>query len=259
MAKRGLLVGIGIGAVVGLGASAATASFCFTGLGSSQGAVSESVARQLASLEAQLEQLEAQIGALTAPEMDPFAVPDPEAAWEEAKRLGIVDELNATRSSLRADTTRRMAVALVQEARRYRLDPLLLTAVARVESAYDPFATSHVGARGLLQVMVVTGRELLESRGEKLRNEGELYDIETNVSLGAEYLARMIDRFGGNLDRALVAYNRGPRGAREALRADPARVLAGYPRLVRLQLARLEQHSQERLALLHPAEAQPAL
>jgi len=75
----------------------------------------------------------------------------------------------------------------------------LLVATAYVESRMDPGAESHAGARGLLQLMPATAREL--------RLDGD--DPATNVLAGARYLAQMIDRFG-SIDLALAAYNAGP-------------------------------------------------
>lgn len=179
------------------------------------------------------------------------AAPRPDEL-ETAQGLGIVAAIRAVRPSLRPDLVERIATALVREAHRHDLDPLLLTAVARVESAFDPWATSSVGARGLLQVMEPTGSALLSDLGATLRTPLELYDVETNVALGARYLAWLLARFDDPA-AALVAYNRGPSGARRVLAgADAARVLSGYPRRVlaersRLAAARSENDSAHRL------------
>jgi soluble lytic murein transglycosylase-like protein len=75
----------------------------------------------------------------------------------------------------------------------------LLVATAYVESRMDPAARSHAGARGLLQVMPATAREL------RLAAD----DPKANVLAGARYLRQMLDRFG-SVDLALAAYNAGP-------------------------------------------------
>lgn len=214
----------------------------------------------LATLEQQLRQVESRLQ-----ELDALASPTlrevlpAEAAFAEAERLGIVEEIARARPRMAPERLRRVSVSLVNEARRHRLDPLLLTAVARVESGYNPFATSHAGARGLLQLMIPTSRELLERRGEQLGHEGELYDIETNVALGAEYLARMITRFP-TLEGALLAYNRGPTGARAVLGGDASqRALAGYPRLVLDEHRRLARRAVERHAARQVEDSTPTL
>lgn len=207
------------------------------------------LSQEIRELDSMLDQIEERLSAMI--EAANAAVPNFATALAEADRLGIIAEIEATQPNMRKQNVWRIAAALVREARRFDLDPLLLTAVARVESAYNPLATSHVGARGVLQVMVITGGELLNKRGERLSHATELYDIETNIGLGAEYLSRMLESFGGNLDRALVAYNRGPAGARQALKGENAvAILAGYPHLVRTHHQRLNSGSLQRLASL---------
>ncbi len=98
----------------------------------------------------------------------------------------------------RAEAYRRdFAVA----AERHGLDPLLLKAVARAESCFDPKAVSSVGARGLMQLMPATAREL----GVK-----DSFVAIDNIAGGARYLARMLGRFDDDLTLALAAYNAGP-------------------------------------------------
>ena len=83
-------------------------------------------------------------------------------------------------------------------AARTRVPTSLLVATAYEESRMDPNALSGAGARGLLQVMPATAREL---------GAGE--DTAANILAGARYLHRQLDRFG-DLDLALAAYNAGP-------------------------------------------------
>lgn len=155
-----------------------------------------------------------------------------EVALEQARALGLLDAVREVRPTLRTGIVERLGMAFVREGHRNGIDPLLLAAVAKVESHYNPFATSSVGARGVLQVKPKTGRWMLSRDNEDLIADGELYDLETNVELGARYLASLMDRFD-SLEVVLVAYNRGARGARMAL-AGPKRkeVLNGYPRKV---------------------------
>jgi soluble lytic murein transglycosylase-like protein len=90
----------------------------------------------------------------------------------------------------------------------------LLVATAYEESHMDPNAHSGAGARGLLQLMPATAREL--------RLDGD--DPATNVLAGARYLRQMIDRFG-SLDLALAAYNAGPSAVERAGGAPTAATL----------------------------------
>ncbi|HSM14076.1 MAG TPA: lytic transglycosylase domain-containing protein [Thermoanaerobaculia bacterium] len=91
---------------------------------------------------------------------------------------------------------------LYEAARRHGLNPALLEAVARAESAFDPRAVSPRGARGLMQLMPATGSRF----GVSPR---ELFDPEKNVDAGARYLAWLADRFDDDLPRVLAGYNAG--------------------------------------------------
>ncbi len=87
-------------------------------------------------------------------------------------------------------------------ARRRGLDPELLVAVVRAESAFDVRAVSAKGARGLMQLMPATARRFGLSGNE-------VFDAAANVDAGARYLGWLLDRFGGDLSLALAAYNAG--------------------------------------------------
>lgn len=90
----------------------------------------------------------------------------------------------------------------------------LLVATAYEESHMDPSAESAAGARGLLQLMPATAREL--------RVDGD--DPFTNVLAGAQYLHQMLNRFG-SVDLALAAYNAGPTAVERAGGAPTAATL----------------------------------
>jgi soluble lytic murein transglycosylase len=95
-----------------------------------------------------------------------------------------------------------------------------LMAIARRESAFFPQARSPVGARGLMQIMPATGKQVASSLGQRHRNS-DLYEVDHNVLLGSAYYRQLLDRFGGNRVFALTAYNAGPH------RVDRWRNMAG--------------------------------
>lgn len=84
------------------------------------------------------------------------------------------------------------------------LDPLMVISLIRQESAFNPLATSRVGAKGLMQLMPATAKRF--NRKIKLKN---LSDPQINVSLGTKYLKQLLTRFDGNLIYTLASYNAG--------------------------------------------------
>ena len=84
---------------------------------------------------------------------------------------------------------------------KHGVDPELVHAVVQAESNYRADAKSHVGARGLMQVMPSTAKEF------GIRN---LYDPHNNLEAGVQYLKFLLVRFPGDLKRAIAAYNAGP-------------------------------------------------
>jgi hypothetical protein len=85
-----------------------------------------------------------------------------------------------------------------------QVDIALLLGLARQESGFDPSATSGVNARGLLQVLPSTAKGVRKKIQAK-----ELYDYEKNIDVGAKYLLRLIQMFGGSVEKSLAAYNAG--------------------------------------------------
>jgi soluble lytic murein transglycosylase len=95
-----------------------------------------------------------------------------------------------------------------RQARLNRLDPYLVMALIRQESAFNPKATSVANARGLMQVLpktAATGLSRRRRRGVAQR----LYDPAYNVRLACRYFREMLDAFNGNVEEALAAYNAG--------------------------------------------------
>ena len=84
-----------------------------------------------------------------------------------------------------------------------------LMAIARRESAFFAQARSPVGARGLMQIMPATGKQVASSIGRR-HSTSDLYEVEHNVLLGSTYYRQLLDRFNGNRVFALTAYNAGP-------------------------------------------------
>jgi len=84
---------------------------------------------------------------------------------------------------------------------KYSLSPNLLKAVAKVESNFQPNTTSTAGAMGIMQLMPGTASDL---------GVTDAFDPKQNIMGGAKYLRQMLNRFDGDLELALGAYNAGP-------------------------------------------------
>ncbi len=89
---------------------------------------------------------------------------------------------------------------IYNEAKKNNVSPELVAAVARAESSFHPTARSQRGAVGLMQLIPRTGRWL---------GATDLTDPTQNIVAGAKYLGYLSDRFGGNEDHVIAAYNAG--------------------------------------------------
>jgi len=100
-------------------------------------------------------------------------------------------------------------------ARESRLDPYLVIAVIREESAFAPKALSRAGARGLMQLLPATAAQV--AKENNLRNLPDLDTPGPNIALGTRYLAKLHEEFGGNMVLTLASYNAGPHVVRRWL------------------------------------------
>jgi hypothetical protein len=126
--------------------------------------------------------------------------------------------------------------AIVEESKRHAIDPGLVLAVIHVESRFDTYAVSPVGALGLMQILPSTGAELAAREGIDWFGPQSLFDPVVNVRLGAAYLDQLSRRYG-NTSMALAAYNWGPGHIDRRLRLGtpmptvyPDRVLEAWSR-----------------------------
>jgi len=123
-----------------------------------------------------------------------------------------------------------LAHTIVEQSRHYDLDPALMMAVMHVESRFNSFAVSPVGALGLMQILPETGQEMALKHGVAWHGRRTLFNPEINVKLGIAYLRELTDRYG-NISTALAAYNWGPGRIDRRIRRG-SRLPVEYPRLV---------------------------
>ncbi len=123
--------------------------------------------------------------------------------------------LTVARTPYRDDLELRFPVAHGKEVTRYaasqHLEEAMVLALIRQESAFMADATSPKGARGLMQMLPSTGRQVARSLGTRLKRRDQLFDPATNVRFGTFYFRRLLDSHGENPVLALGAYNAGPR------------------------------------------------
>lgn len=155
----------------------------------------------------------------------PDEVPDAPAAAMDSPGIGPL----AARRPLEA---RPFAELIAAVSLRHGVDPALVHAVIEAESNYRPRATSRVGARGLMQVMPATGRDL------GVRNARLLFDPRQNLEAGVKYLKLLLDRFEHDLPTAIAAYNAGPAAVLKYAGIPPYPETRNYVRKVLANLRR---------------------
>lgn len=162
--------------------------------------------------------------------LDTTAAPDLSAQAREEQRAvaGFIARryrVAGTASSTYVSSAYRSGLA-------YSVDPLLILAVMAIESSYNPEAESHMGARGLMQIIPRWHMEKLAEHG----GEGALLDPEVNIQVGARILREYMAR-AGEMQAALQMYN----GARDEPTARYAgKVLAEKARLRQFLVAALD-------------------
>jgi soluble lytic murein transglycosylase-like protein len=120
--------------------------------------------------------------------------------------------------------------ALISDAaKQHGVDPRLVAAVARRESAFNPNAISRVGACGIMQLMPATARFL---------GVANVFDAKENVFGATRYLRTLLDTFHGDLDLTLAAYNAGPGAVQRYGGVPPFAETRAYVKVVRAEYER---------------------
>jgi soluble lytic murein transglycosylase len=100
------------------------------------------------------------------------------------------------------------------------LDPYLVASLIRQESEFNPGAVSRMNAYGLMQLLPSVGKSIAKKHGIKRLDPKQLLDPSTNLELGTINLKQVLDRFGGQVEYALAAYNAGDTPVRQWLASN---------------------------------------
>jgi hypothetical protein len=106
----------------------------------------------------------------------------------------------------------------------YGVDPALVSAVIKTESNFDRWAVSSKGARGLMQLIPETGRRF---------GVVDFFDARQNIEGGVRYLRFLLDKFDGNIELSVAAYNAGEGIVERLGRIPPYDETRAYVRRVR--------------------------
>ena len=148
-------------------------------------------------------------------------VPVPESPPEAAEIAGVL--LDFPVDAVAPPTPYGDAVLVA--ARKFQVNPTVVAAVMRVESAFHHRALSRKGARGLMQLMPATAARF----GVGV---DELFTPERNIEAGTRYLRFLVDRFEGDAVRVFAAYNAGERAVERYGGIPPYRETQDYVRRV---------------------------
>jgi soluble lytic murein transglycosylase len=104
---------------------------------------------------------------------------------------------------------------LAASAQKNGLDPYLVASLIRQESEFNAGAVSHANAYGLMQLLPGVGKSEAKKQGIKHFNASDLLNPTVNLELGTANLRQVLDRFGGQMEYALAAYNAGDAPVRQ--------------------------------------------
>jgi soluble lytic murein transglycosylase len=117
---------------------------------------------------------------------------------------------------------------LVANSQKNGLDPYLVASLIRQESEFNAGVVSHANAWGLMQLLPSVGKSMAKKEGLKGFNANALLNPTVNLQLGTRNLRMVLDRFGGQQEYALAAYNAGDVPVRQWMAAGSYQDIAEF-------------------------------
>lgn len=117
------------------------------------------------------------------------------------------------------DEVHQLTNVIYTESKRYQYDPMFILAIILTESSFKKGQRSHVGARGLMQVVPFVGKDLAERSDVDWDGAQTLFEPESNIKLGTQHLFEQVLKFG-DVKKALIAYNVGETRLRSIIRRN---------------------------------------
>ena len=143
------------------------------------------------------------------------------------ERISVPKEYQSTKTKPVLYTSGAIGQLIKRYAAVYQVEEALIAAVIKAESNYQPTAVSKAGACGLMQLMPGTAAEM---------GVTDIFDPAQNIAGGAQYLAKMLEIFEGNIDLALAGYNAGPQAVKNNGGIPPYAETQSYVRIVKSYL-----------------------
>jgi len=147
---------------------------------------------------------------------------------EQLKIFQIIEDFQ---SGFSDQEKSQLANVIFQESRKFNYDPLMIMALILTESSFKKGQVSHAGARGIMQLLPNTGRDLATRSGLGWDNSQQLFDPVTNIRLGTLHLFEQIIKFK-DVRRGIIAYNLGEARLRGHLRANRPLPRAYYRKII---------------------------
>ncbi|HOK39977.1 MAG TPA: lytic transglycosylase domain-containing protein [bacterium] len=112
----------------------------------------------------------------------------------------LKNEIKNNEEKINEDEAKKIDEVIKTKAEKYNLNPNLIKAIIKAESNFNKEAVSEKGAAGLMQLLPSTAKEL----GVK-----NIFDIEENIEGGTKYFKMLLEKYNGDVQKALAAYNAG--------------------------------------------------